>query len=66
MADKLCEYEMDNMEAMGKGEIDKALSFHCKEISLIQVIAFRLKSTTKTNENTDLTKHFPSIAKRSL
>ena len=37
MADKLCEYEMDNMEAMGKGEIDKALSFHCKEISLIQV-----------------------------
>ena len=37
VADKLCEYEMDNMEAMGKGEIDKALSFHCKEISLIQV-----------------------------
>jgi len=36
VADKLCEYEMDNMEAMGKGEIDKALSFHCKEISLIQ------------------------------
>ena len=37
VSDKLCEYEMDNMEALGKGEIDKALSFHCKEISLIQV-----------------------------
>ena len=37
VADKLCEYEMDNMTAMERGEIDKALSFHCKEISLIQV-----------------------------
>jgi len=36
VADKLCEYEMDNMTAMERGEIDKALSFHCKEITLIQ------------------------------
>ena len=50
MADKLCEYEMDNMTAMERGEIDKALSFHCKEITLIQVMPKtfqkRLKTTT--------------------
>ena len=51
VADKLCEYEMDNMEAMGKGEIDKALSFHCKEISLIQVKFITLSEKKGKKEN---------------
>lgn len=36
VSDKLCEYELDNMTALESGELDKALTFHCKEISLIQ------------------------------
>ena len=49
MADKLCEYEMDNMTAMERGEIDKALSFHCKEITLIQVKPKIFPEKTKDN-----------------
>ena len=36
MADKLVELEMDCMTALEKGELEKALVSHGKEISLIQ------------------------------
>lgn len=36
VSDKLVELEMDNMTAMEKGDIEKALECHSKEISLIQ------------------------------
>jgi len=36
VTDKLCEFELDNLTAIERGELDKALAFHCKEISLVQ------------------------------
>ena len=36
VADKLVEMEMDNMTAMEKGDMDKALAGLAKEITLIQ------------------------------
>jgi len=36
VADKLVELEMDNLTALEQGNVEKAITSHCKEISLIQ------------------------------
>ena len=57
VSDKLCEYEMDNMTALERGELDKALAFHCKELALIQVACSSIPSITII----DLSSSIPSI-----
>ena len=57
VSDKLCEYEMDNMTALERGELDKALAFHCKELALIQVACSSIPSITII----DLSSSIPSF-----